>query len=163
MAARCSLNGMAIRLHKISPHRHLLEVEGDAASTRELDTRSFLRHDLMHWCIECRGGIDRALYGKLGRGEPLDGMSMAPGDVSAGTPLHGTEILVGMMQGAEARNADPDEFVAVAREYLALQGQQVPPFFDAAFVRNVLADYRRLYGQWQQLRIGGVLELRGFP
>jgi hypothetical protein len=30
-------------------------------------------------------------------------------------------------------------------------------------VRNVLSDYRRLYGQWQSLRIGGVMELRGFP
>jgi hypothetical protein len=154
---------MAIRLHKISPQRHLLEVAGDAASTRELDTRSFLRHDLMHWCIECRGGIDGALFGKLGRGESLGAMSMPPGDLSAGTPLHTTEMLVGMMQGAELRNADPDEFVVVAREYLALQGQQVPPFFDAAFVRDVLADYRRLYGQWQSLRIGGVLELRSFP
>ena len=154
---------MVIRLHKISPHRHLLEVVGDAASTRELDTRSFLRHDLMHWCVERRASIDGALFGKLGRGEPLGATSMPAGDASAGTPLHGTEMLVGMMQGAELRGADPDEFVPTAREWFALQGQPVPPFFDAAFVRNVLADYRRLYGQWQSLRIGGVMELRGFP
>ena len=159
---------MVIRLHKISPHRHLLEVVGEGGSKRELDTRSFLRHDLMHWCIEQRGGIDRALFGALGRGEPLGAMSMPPGDASAVTPSHATEMLVtemlvGMMQGAELRNADPDEFVVTAREWFALQGQPAPPFLDAAFVRSVLADYRRLHGQWSSLRIGGVLELCGFP
>jgi hypothetical protein len=154
---------MVIRLHKISPHRHLLEVVGEGGSKRELDTRSFLRHDLMHWCIERRGRIDGALFGKLERGEPLGAMSTSPGDAPAATALHGTEMLVGMLQGAEGRDADPDEFVAAAREWFALQGQQLPAFCDAAFVRNVLADYRQLYGQWQSLRIGGVLELRGFP
>lgn len=154
---------MVIRLHKISPHRHVLEVVGEGGSKRELDTRSFLRHDLMHWCIENRGGVDQALYGAMKRGEPLGAMSMSPGDATAGAALHGIEMLVGMMQGAELRNADPDEFVVTAREWFALQGQPAPPFLDAAFVRSVLADYRRLHGQWLSLRIGGVLELRGFP
>ncbi|HLQ37859.1 MAG TPA: hypothetical protein VK348_08665 [Planctomycetota bacterium] len=157
---------MRIRLHKSSHERHVLEVQrADGTTSRhELETRSCLRHDLMHWAFERRAGLGDSFYGKVERGIDLAGLRMAaPMPAMAPEPdeLLATEILVGMFQGAIKFNAEPAAFVAKAREMLELQGHAVPAFLSPELVRDVLADYRRLVGQWESLRPGGVLELEG--
>ncbi|MBK8096198.1 MAG: hypothetical protein IPK26_03780 [Planctomycetes bacterium] len=141
---------MQFRLHKLTPHRHLLLVQRDDGTTTrdELDSRSFVRHDLMHWCFENRAGITDAFLGQ----------GAAPTTTSQAYAV--TEVLVGMLQGVAGREVDPQQFVDRAAEYLPSQGHVLPPFVDAAFVRAVLAHWQRLYGQWQSLRVGGILELR---
>ena len=154
---------MLVRFRKRTPDRHVFEIVRDdgSVSAIELDTRTFLRHDLMHYVLERRAGLASSLYGTLGSGAEPAKLRMQPGAVSAPDELHATEILVGMLQGAVAKDADAAAFVPLAREYLELQGRPMPAFLTPDFVRGVLADYRRLYAQWQSLRVGGVLELRG--
>lgn len=141
---------MRFRLQKLTPQRHLLEVQRDDGTTTrdELDSRSFVRHDLMHWCVETRAGITDAFLGQ----------GAAPATDSPAYAV--TEVLVGMLQGVAERDVDPQRFVARAAEYLPSQGHALPPFVDAAFVRDVLAHWRRLHRQWQSLRVGGILELQ---
>jgi hypothetical protein len=155
---------MRVRLHKTRRDRHLMEVLRDDGSTlrRELETRSTLRHDLMHWAFERTAGLADSFYGRLARGEDpdQDRGAMLPG--AGPNELHGTEVLVGMLQGAATDDVDPAAFVAKAGEWLGLLGQRVPAFLTPEFVRSVLARYRQLAGQWEFLRLGGVLELEGF-
>src|SRR5262245_27343738 len=148
---------MRIRLIKKSDDRHVLEAtrdDGSVAAT-EFESRSTLRHDLMHYAVEQRAGLRSSLFGTIAAGAvPSTKMTAATGEIMV------TEMLVGMLQGAAAKDVDADAFVPKVREWLQLQGQAMPDWFDAAFVRAVLTDYRRLFGQWQSLRRGGVLELQ---
>jgi hypothetical protein len=157
---------MRVRFRKLSPDRHAFEIVRDDGSTSrtELETRSFLRHDLMHLALERRARLQDSLYGTLGKGaEPGSMRAAAPGAMpptDAHAPeIAGTEVLVGMLQGAAHRGVDPSAFMTFASEWLGQLGQPVPPFLTADFVRQVLSDYERLHGQWQSLRIGGVLEI----
>src|SRR5262245_56744392 len=147
---------MRVRLIKKTDDRHVFEATRDDGSvtSAEFETRSTLRHDLMHYAVEQRAGLRSSLFGTIAAGAvPSTKMTAAAGEI------HGTEIVVGMLQGAAANDVDADAFVRKVRDRLALQGQAMPAYLDAAFVRAVLAHYRRLFGQWQSLRRGGVLEL----
>jgi hypothetical protein len=153
---------MRVRLQKTRRDRHLIEVRRDDGSTlrmADLETRSTLRHDLMHWSFEHAARLRDSFFGQIaGGGDPTQiNMAMQPGD--APTELHGTEVLVGMLQGAAADEVDPVALVAMAGEMLTLLGHRMPPFLTPDFVRGVLAHYRQLVGQWDFLRVGGVLEL----
>jgi len=157
---------MRVRFRKLNPDRHAFEIVRDDGSTSrtELETRSFLRHDLMHLALERRARLLDSLYGTLGKGADPGAMrGVAPGAMPATGPhtteLAGTEMLVGMLQGAAQRGVDPAAFMTFATEWLGQLGQPVPTFLTADFVRQVLGDYERLHGQWQSLRIGGVLEI----
>jgi hypothetical protein len=150
---------MRIRLIKQTAERHVLEVTRDdgSVSATELETRSLLRHDLMHYAVEQRAGLRSSLLGSIAAGaEPSTKMTAADPEIMV------TEVLVGMLQGAAAKDADgdADAFVLQVREWLALLGLAMPEWFDAAFVRAVLHHYRQLFVQWQSLRRGGVLELQ---
>jgi hypothetical protein len=154
---------MRVRFTKLSPDRHAFEIVRDDGSTSrtELETRSFLRHDLMHWALERRARLLDSLYGTLGKGVDPGSMRAAdpPADELTADQLPRTEVLVGMLQGAAQRGVDPVAFVPFASEHLRQVGQPVPAFLTADFVRQVLGDYERLHRQWQSLRIGGVLEV----
>ena len=148
---------MRIRLIKKTDDRHVLEAVRDDGSvaSAEFETRSTLRHDLMHYAVEQRAGLRSSLFGTIAAGaEPSTKMTSAAGEIQV------TEVVVGMLQGAAAKDVDADAFVREAHGWLALQGLALPAYLDAAFVRAVLAHYGRLLGQWQSLRRGGVLELQ---
>lgn len=157
---------MRVRLHKIHRDRHRMEVLRDDGTTlqRELETRSTLRHDLMHWAYERAAGLGDSFWGRLARGEDPDqdrSAMAAPSPGAAPGELHATEVLVGMLQGAAADDVDPAAFVAQAGEWLAVLGHRTPAFLTPELVRDVLARYRQLVGQWDSLRHGGVFELNG--
>jgi hypothetical protein len=130
---------------------------------RDLETRSCLRHDLVHWAVEKRAGLTGSFYGMLARGDDPDAYRNA---MAGGAPARGsvellvTEMLVGMLQGAIADGAEPAAFVDQASEVLTMHGLAVPGFLTPGFAQDVIAHYRRLFAQWESLRLGGVLELQ---
>src|SRR5262245_52642051 len=81
---------MHVHLHKKSAARHVLEVQrpdGSSSST-ELESRSCLRHDLMHYAFERRAGLQRSFYGAVAAGaDPaLLGKAMAGAPMSGAPP-----------------------------------------------------------------------------
>jgi hypothetical protein len=163
---RATVDVMRVRLQKTHRDRHVMEVQSDHGTTlrRELETRSTLRHDLMHWALERAAALRDSFFGRLARGDDPDQDRAAMTVPVQGRPaaeLHATEVLVGMLQGAAARGVEPAAFVGFAGEMLALQGHRLPAFVTPELVRTVLAHYRQLVGQWDSLRHGGVLELEG--
>ena len=157
---------MRIRLHKTNRERHVLEVVRDdgTSSSVELETRSLLRHDLMHWAFERRAALASSVFGRLAMGADPAARELAPArPVPEPDPaeLAATEVLVGMLQGASRGNVDPAAFVALAADYLPQLGHALPPCVTPELVRAVLADHAKLVGQWEALRPGGVLQLEG--
>jgi hypothetical protein len=64
---------MRVLLTKISDARHRLDVVRDDGSVAgaELDSRSFLVHDLAHFAVEKEAGLGLGFWGALAAGGPL--------------------------------------------------------------------------------------------
>ncbi|MGE3172111.1 MAG: hypothetical protein AB7O97_05745 [Planctomycetota bacterium] len=154
---------MRIRLHKYGHDRHRLEVLRDDGTRSEVDleTKSLLAHDLMHWVCERRAGLADGVFGRIERGaEPTALQAQAPAGDDYGE-LHAVESVVGLLQGAAKRDLPAQALVDHARSYLPQVGGGCPDWFDAALVTAVLGEHRALMAQWRGLRLGGVLELTG--
>src|SRR5690349_8596018 len=86
---------MRITLVKLSDQRHRLEVCRDNGTTEgvELETRSLLLHDLVHYAVEQEAPIPDGFWGMVAGGAPLGGQMM---DGGPGAML--AEALTGPMQ-----------------------------------------------------------------
>src|SRR5262245_53224785 len=97
---------MQIRLRKLSNARHALELIGPGARREriECETRSFLRHDLLHYALERDAGLECGVWGRLAGGlslAELNDRGDAPGPPPAlQGELGAVEQAVGALQGA---------------------------------------------------------------
>jgi len=73
---------MLIRLTRLTNERHRLEfVRDDGTSeARELETRSALLHDLVHYAVETEAGLEASFYGQLAGGKTYEALTAEPSD-----------------------------------------------------------------------------------
>lgn len=139
---------MRIVFTKISDDRHTVTVtRADGSSeSAELESRSFLRHDLAHFAIELELPIEHGYWGCVSRGASLRGDGVTGSDASL------AERLSGPIQTLFRTDAS-------AAEYTKL--------LDALLVRNPPRDLgarvhervRQLRGHWRATPYGGSMEL----
>lgn len=148
---------MRIVLTRLTDARHRLEIRrpGGAAESVELETRSFLLHDLVHYAVEAEAGIDDGFWGLLARGTTLAALSdrTMKDPPSAGLAL--AETLVGPMQSVWNGRLDAALYVENIRP-------AAPGIVDAAFVDRVRGRLRALSGRWRATPFHGAMEL-GWP
>ncbi|MEZ5963874.1 MAG: hypothetical protein R3F56_08530 [Planctomycetota bacterium] len=143
---------MRICLTRLSNDRHRLAVTraGGACIERDLETRSVLLHDLVHYAVEAEAGIDDGFWGLLAAGADFDDLVReASAPSRRGIVL--VEALVGPMQAVWNGRLDADHYVALARRQA--------PFVDRAFVDRVLQRLRRLWGHWRGTPFHRTMEL----
>jgi hypothetical protein len=157
---------MRITFHKISDERHALELtRGDGRRERvECETRSYLRHDLLHYAVESEAGVRSGLWGSLARGKTLaktlaemndrEGQAMASGS----DEMAAVEQLVGALHGAE-KLGPAAEVVAGMRRFAASLGATLPPWFTAELVAAVQERMRQLVGRWRATAYGSAMDL----
>jgi hypothetical protein len=159
---------LTIRLTKISDERHRLDIvradgSGEGA---ELETRSFLVHDLIHYAVESTAGLRESFWGLLASGQTFadlhDAVANRPaamrGTISGEAGL--TETIVGIYTGmAMGRNSADDTHAALANVF-AVHEQHMPPWLTLDFAREVQEKLRRLRGEWKALPFGRTMELR---
>ena len=82
---------MKIVFTKLSDQRHAVRVERSDGKSEsiELDSRSFLRHDLAHFAVELELGLSEGVWGSVARcgslsGRGLDGDDMALAETISG-------------------------------------------------------------------------------
>lgn len=143
---------MKIRLTRLSNDRHRLAVERADGSRieRELETRSVLLHDLVHYAIEAEAGLEDGFWGLLAAGTDFDEL-LAEARAPSRQGIALAESLVGPMQAVWNQRLDPDRYVAMAR--------RVAPFVDRAFVDRVRERIRRLWGHWRGTPFHQTMEL----
>jgi hypothetical protein len=145
---------LRILLTKLSDDRHRLAIERDDASTEsvELETRSFLLHDLVHYAVEAEAKIDDGFWGLLARGTTLAELS----DRTMATPISPgialAEKLVGPMQSVWNDRLAPELYMEHARGLV-----------DDGFVDRVRERLRRLTGHWRSVPVRQVMELTWPP
>lgn len=149
---------MLIVLTKLDDQRHRLEIRRDdgSAESVELETRSLLLHDLVHYAVEAEAGIEDGFWGLLARGVSMSALSdrtltqpLSPGIVLA-------EKLVGPMQSVWNGRLE-------ASRYLEHAAPTAPGIVDAAFVERVRARLRALWGHWRATPFRSPMELRWPP
>ncbi len=148
---------MLVRLTRLSNDRHAFEaVRSDGATERlELETRSFLLHDLVHFALESEAGLDAGFFGLLARGEPYQSSA----ETFAGEAGR-IEKVVAMLQGAvSGGDVDPVVFVERASAAFESLGERAPDWLTVGLVERTLERLRALRGHWRATPFGKTMEL----
>jgi len=141
---------LQIRLERLSNDRHRLIVRraGLPDVERELETRSVLLHDLVHFAVELEAGLSDGFWGTLAAGASFDELQH---DASSQASVMRAERLVAPMQSVWNGRLPAARYVEM------LRGEM--PFVTADFVDRVLARIRRLWGHWQGTPFHEAMEL----
>jgi hypothetical protein len=143
---------MRILLTKLTDERHRLAIERSdgTGESVELETRSLLLHDLVHYAVEAEAKIADGFWGLLARGTTLRELSGTMTDPATPTTpgLVLAEKLVGPMQSVWNGRYDPALYMEHARAHV-----------DDGFVERVRERLRRLVGRWRATRFGMTMEL----
>ena len=156
---------MLIRLTRLTNERHRLELVRDDGTreTRELETRSALLHDLVHYAVETEAGLLASFFGLLAAGKTYEELSVAPsGDPEAMQ----TEGVVARIQGIAKNDSwsdvEPETFAqSVAAGFRAV-GHEPPAWLTGDLIVRVRERLRSVQGRWRATHFHQALEL-DFP
>jgi hypothetical protein len=145
---------MRILFHKLTDQRHALEiVRDDGQHDRvELETRSCLVHDFLHYAVESRAGLRGGFWGRLAAGRSLAEMNDrtayagAPGGMDPEMAV--IERVVGAMSGI-AKGRTAADLIAGFRQSAASAGTPAPPWLTGPVIEDAAERLRRLTGQWR--------------
>lgn len=139
----CQAVTMEIRFTKTSDLRHTLSITRLDESTEsiELDTRSFLRHDLAHFAAESEFGVRDGFWGLVARGASLDG------DEFEGTNIMFSESIAGPVQTLMRTEAPVEVIFEVLHRV-------VPEHVTQEIAESIHERLRTLRGHWRATPYG---------
>ena len=139
---------MHILIRKISDDRHTVEIERvDGTSDRvELDSRSFLRHDLAHYAVELEIPIYRGYWGSV-----CAGASLASDEI-AGPDAMLAERLAGPVQTLMRVDAD-------VGEYFTTLERVIPDLASTSLAERLHERIRQLRGLWKSTHYSESMKL----
>lgn len=151
---------LVIRFARRSPTHHRFEIvrPDGTRETHELETRSCLLHDLVHFALESEAALSNSFYGLLARGVAY--AELTEGMAAAGYELALTERVVGPLQGAVKDGVGPAQFIAEFTGWQRALGETCPAWLTEDLVARVQDRLRRLQGQWRATKFGEAMELR---
>jgi hypothetical protein len=152
---------LTLRFTRVSPTHHRFEyrrVDGTGEAI-EMETRSLLFHDLLHYAVESEAQLKGSFYGILGKIGGYEELSVA-GGAALGGEIAITERVVGALTGAlQQDDLDAEAFAAQAAEYLDIYAERAPRWFTPAFIAAVRERMRQLMGRWKATPFGETMEL----
>ena len=139
---------MRIAFTKISDEKHRVEITraNGTSESVELESRSFLRHDLAHFAIELELPIGKGYWGCVSSGASLSGSGVA------GAEAQLAESLAGPIQTLMRIDADSDAYLAMLREI-------APAHAGQDLAARLHERVRRLRGHWKSTPYGGEMRL----
>jgi hypothetical protein len=126
-----------VRFTRLNPTHHRFEAvrDGGVVESRELETRSFLIHALVHFALKSEGKLSDGFYGAI-------------------------ESVVGPLQGAIKDEVDTAAFTARFRAMQESIGGHTPSWLTEDLITRTVARIRQLQGQWRATPFGQTMELR---
>jgi hypothetical protein len=146
---------LKIVLTKLTNTHHRIEFvrANGVRDGAELQTRSFLLHDLVHYGVESEAKLRRAFYGTI-----ADGMLYS--EIAANPPRNPeavfVERVVAMLQKCAKGDLKSYNFVGTLREFP--DGRNAD-WFSQDFVKRALERVRRVQGQWKATPFRRAMEL----
>ena len=156
---------LTLRFTKLSDERHRFEYRRADGSGEaiEMETRSLLTHDLVHYAVESEAGLRGSFYGILAKIGGYQELSVN-GGAALGGEIAITEIVVGALQGAlGGEQLEADAVIAGIAEYLELMEHRPPRWLTPAFVGAAHERMRQLAGRWRATPFGETMELAFAP
>jgi len=156
---------MQIRLTRLTNERHRLELVRDDGSheAHELETRSALLHDLVHYAVETEAGLEASFYGLLASGKTYEALTAEP---SGDPETMQTEALVGRIQGMAKTdswaNADPEALAQMLIAGFRALGHEPPAWLSGALIVRIRERFRQVQGRWRATSFHQTLVLE-FP
>jgi hypothetical protein len=153
---------LSIRIKKISPTHHEFAYErGDGTGeVLELETKSFLFHDLLHFAVESEAELKHSFYGLLyERGSYAELSGAMDAQSHSTNEVVMTERVVGALTGVIKSNVPVEQFISAMHNMLDAYAEPMPPWLTEAFVTNVEERMRQLLGQWNATPFGETMEL----
>ena len=147
-----SARRMLIRFTRLTNERHRLEfIRADGTSeTHELETRSTLLHDLVHFAVETEAALKASFYGRLASGTTYETLLPEPPTSAEGMQ---TEAVVGLIQGIAKNDAwsgiDPTGLAESMAASFRASGQEPPVWLTGELLVRVRERLRRVQGQWR--------------
>jgi hypothetical protein len=157
---------LSIGFTRISPTQHRFDYTRPDGSgeSRIFETRSTLRHDLVHFAYETEAGLTDSFYGLLAKGATFDDLAGKGADAfEPGVEIGLTERIVGPLSGVAYGDTEPQAFLVGFARYLSSQGEAMPAGLTLDLVRRVTERYRRLHGQWKSTPFGETMTLNFAP
>ena len=155
---------LALSFRRVSPNRHRFAFrrpDGTGESV-EMETRSLLFHDLLHFAVETEAGLRGSFYGVLAKVGGYEELQVA-GGTALGGEIAITERVVGALTEALAReDLDDAAFIGQVAEFLEIYDERAPRWLTPAFVLSVRERMRQLEGRWKATPFGDAMELE-FP
>ena len=157
---------MLIRLTRLTNERHRLELVRDDGTreARELETRSALQHDLVHYAVESEAALGASFDGRLASGETYEALMTDPPPTTAEAMQ--TEAVVGRIQGIAKddrwSSVDPESLAQSIVDGFRSLGQEPPTWVTGDWILRVRERLRRVQGAWRATPFHETLELE-FP
>jgi hypothetical protein len=151
---------ITLRFTRLSPTHHRLDIvrPNGGRESVELETKSFLFHDLIHFAVETEARLGDSFFGKLAAGQTYAQVT------AKGVPLSGevlnTERVIGPLTGVVRGDVEVGAFQAGLENMFGALGEPVPGFVTDNFVTAVCERYRALVGQWKSTPFGQTMELK---
>ena len=143
---------MLIRLTRLTNERHRLEFVRDDGTreAHELETRSALLHDLVHYAVETEAGLHASFYGLMAGGKTYEGLMTDP---PTGPEAMQTEQVVVRVQGIAKNDSwsdvDPESFAESIAAGSRSLGHEPPAWLTGDLIVRVRERLRRVQGQWR--------------
>ncbi len=160
--------GMEVVFTKTNHERHelaLVRDDGTREVASDLETRSYLRHDFMHYVVEKEAGLKHSFYGSVVAGKTFADMRMDAHAQNRESPnrLVGegglTELIVASLQGAQKEGFSVDELLTQLPGYLKVQGFDTPAYLTRDFVERATKAFAYLLKRYDGLKTGEALTL----
>ena len=156
---------LRITLKKISLTHHSFTIETDIGGkeTYQLETKTCLFHDLLHFAVESEAHLAHSFYGLLDQGYHYN-------DLSDNDPMETvmagnkealmTERVVGLMSGVLKQDATEVEALAGLTNLLHASGSAMPLWFTQEYVARVKERMRKLEAGWKGTLFGSTMTLQ---
>ena len=157
---------MRILLRKISDQQHELAIVRESLARESVlcETRSYLKHDLLHYAVEAEAGMEGGFWGSLARGRALAEMNdrarTAPGSDTA--EIATVEKFVGVLSGA-AKGMSTAAVMSAIERSVAATNHAPPAWLTETFVAAMQERLRGLLGAWKATPYGETMTLEWKP
>jgi hypothetical protein len=157
-------DALTLRFTRLTADEHRFEyVRPDGTGEAfDLETRSLLVHDLLHFALETEAGLHGSFYGLLAKVGGYAELSVGGGAALGGEIAVTERLVAALAETTPDANAEAAAVVAQAQADFEVYGERAPRWFTADMVAKVGARMRELDGLWRATRPGETLQL-SFP
>ncbi len=157
---------LTLHFTRVSPTHHRFEYrrKDDTGESVELETKSFLVHDFIHFCIEHEGKRKEGFYGLIEQGHAYAELTQSA--LSTRGTMVGTkesadiEILTGPFTSLiKGEGVTVGDVRAGLQNIFSAHKEEVPSWMTEDMLTRAEDRYRRLMGAWGSLKFGETLTL----